>query len=116
LPLKQTLEERDIEFKDGTAESLKEIVQRGARRRKRPWFSATSVEILTSGIGEQYADSVVDLVFWWLVVYGVITFDNIDQWTDDEWAYEDSQKYAIFTERGVVLLNELKTAGSKDRK
>jgi hypothetical protein len=111
--LKQTLHERDIEFKDGTYESLRDIVQRGARRRKRPWFSSTSVEALTSGIGERYDDSVVDLVFWWLVVYGVITFDNIDQWSDGEWEYEGSQEYAIFTERGLVLLNELRTTASK---
>lgn len=111
--LKQTLHERDIEFKDGTHESLRDIVQRGARHRKRPWFSSTSVETLTSGIGERYDDSVVDLVFWWLVVYGVITFDNIDQWTDGEWEYEDSQEYAIFTERGLVLLNELRTTAAK---
>jgi hypothetical protein len=73
----------------------------------------TSVEVLTSAIAVHYEHEIVDLVFWWLIVYGVITFDNVDQWSaDGSWDYEDSEEYAVFTERGLVLLNELRTAGS----
>jgi hypothetical protein len=38
----------------------------------------------------------------------VITFNNIEDWTSGEWDYEDSMEYAEFTERGTVLLNELR--------
>ncbi len=113
--LKQALHERDIEFDDGTCEALKDIVQRAASRRKRPWFSATSVETLTSGLEEYYDHESVDLVFWWLILYGVITFDNVEQWSSGTWDYEGSLEYAIFTDRGLVLLNELRTASSKKR-
>jgi len=49
-----------------------------AARRNRPWFSATNISALTSVVEQDYEDEVVDLVFWWLIVYGVVTFDNVD--------------------------------------
>ena len=108
--LKQALHERDIELEDGAIEPLGSIVRRAAKRRKRPWFTVTSVETLTSRIEEHYREDIVDLVFWWLIVYGVITFDNIEQWSSDgSWEYADSVEYTVFTERGLVLLNELRT-------
>ena len=106
--LKQALLERDIEG-HGVSTSLLDIVRLAARRRRRPWFSTTSVETLTEALAAHLSDKVVDLVFWWLVIYGVITFDNVEQWNDNGmWDYADSQDYAVFTERGVVLLNELR--------
>jgi hypothetical protein len=111
--LRQALHERDIELHDGTCEALGAIVQRAAGSRKRPWFSVTSVEVLTGAIAEHYKQKIVDLVFWWLIVYGVITFDNVEQWSaDGNWDYKTSEEYAVFTERGLVLLNELRTSGS----
>ena len=70
----------------------------------------TSVSALTKELEKHYAPGVVDDIFWWLVLYGVITFDNIDQWNaDGAWYYAGSVEYAVFTQRGVVLLNELRT-------
>ena len=107
--LMQTLEEREIEFSNAPAESLKDIVQRAARGRKRPWYAATGVSQLTDEVEKHYDGDTVDLVFWWLIVYGVITFNNVNEWSSDgTWYYEDSVQYAEFTDRGVVLLNELK--------
>ena len=114
--LKQALWQRDIELEGDTCEALGDIVERAARRRLRPWFPVTSVEMLTSAIAIDYEHEIVDLVFWWLIVYGVITFDNVEQWSDGgEWDYESSEKFAVFTERGVVLLNELRTIDSVKR-
>jgi hypothetical protein len=48
------------------------------------------------------------IVYWWLILYGVITFDNVEEWTSGEWKYTDSVEYAVFTERGIALLNELR--------
>lgn len=51
--------------------------------------------------------------FWWLIVHGVITFANIDIWnTGGTWHWEGSADYAVFTERGVVLLNGLRAGRS----
>ncbi len=112
--LRQALHERDIEFDDGSCEALGAIVQHASTQRKRPWFSVTSVEALTAAVAECYDHETVDLVFWWLIVYGVITFNNVEQWSaDGTWDYEDSQEYAVFTERGLVLLNELRTGATQ---
>lgn len=108
--LKQALHERDIDLKDGKCEALGDIVQRAARQRRRPWFASTSVEVLIKALERHHKHKIVDLVYWWLILYGVITFDNIDDWTNGEWDYEDSVEYAVFTDRGVVLLNELRTS------
>lgn len=108
--LKQTLHERDIDLKGGACEGLGEIIDRAARRRARPWYLSTSVDKLMGAIETHYHQSVVDDVFWWLILYGVITFDNIDYWNDGDWTYKDSIAYATFTERGVVLLNDFRAA------
>lgn len=113
--LKQALHERDVDFNDGTCEGLLEIVQHAARSRKRQWFSVTSVETLISALKERYKHDVVDTVYWWLILYGVITFNNVEEWTSGEWDYKDSVEYAIFTERGIVLLNELRGGKSIKR-
>jgi hypothetical protein len=113
--LKETLHERDMDFSDGTSESLLAIIERAALSRQRPWYLATSVACLTSEIAAHYVRSIVDQIFWWLIVYGVITFDNIDHWNDGNWDYRSSVEYAVFTERGLVLLNELRTARSVEK-
>jgi hypothetical protein len=111
--LKQALHEREIEFADDSSEPLGDIVRRAAKRRKTPYYSTTEVSTLTRDVGRDYADSVVDLVYWWLIIYGIITFDNVDQWTDGDFHYLESQHYSMFTDRGVVLLNEYRTAGKR---
>jgi hypothetical protein len=109
--LKQALHQRDIEFTDDSSEPLGDIVRRAAKRRKQPYYPTTEVSILMNAVNIEYAGSVVDLVYWWLILYGIVTFDNIDQWTDGEFHYLDSQSYSIFTDRGIVLLNEYRTEG-----
>jgi Predicted nucleotide-binding protein containing TIR-like domain len=112
--LKQSLDEREIVFEDDSVESLKKIIQRAANRRKRPWFSVTSVERLTHEIGRDYDESVVSDVFWWLIIYGVIAFDNVEHWNDGDWDdYESSVEYTQFTPRGLVLLNELRAEAGR---
>jgi hypothetical protein len=108
--LKQALYERDIGVKGAATESLRNVLQSGARARKRPWFATSPVASLMAALKERYRDSVVDSVYWWLILYGVITFDNIEQWTSGEWHYKDSVQFATLTPRGVVLLNDLRTS------
>lgn len=63
------------------------------------------------GIRESYKDKIVDNIFWWLIVDGVVTFDNIDVWTDGKFHWRSSVEFAVFTDRGVVWLNELRSKG-----
>lgn len=47
-------------------------------------------DTLISALEQHYKRAVVDTVYWWLILYGVITFDNIEEWTSGDWDYEDS--------------------------
>lgn len=106
--LKRDLDERELEFDDGTTVPLLTIIRFAASRRPRQWYAATDVTMLTNAMEIGYHESMVDLAYWWLILYGVITFDNVDQWSVGEWKYKNSVDLAKFTERGLVLLNELK--------
>ena len=115
--LDQLLSEREQVFSDGSSASFKEIIAPIATRRKRPWFARTPVRILMEGISEGYKDNIVDDIFWWLIVDGVITFDNIEIWSsDDSWHWDDSVDYAVFTNRGIALLNQLRSEGKLARR
>jgi len=114
--LRRAMEEEDVVYKDDSCASLGDIVQRAATRRSRPWFGGTSVTQLTAALKKDNHDSVVDIVFWWLIVYGVITFDNLELWSSDgSWHWIDSVDYTKFTERGVVLLNLLRATSQAPR-
>ena len=82
LALDRLCEEREQILGDGSPKSHKAIVGSVAVRRKSAWSSRTPVELSMRGIRESYKDKIVDNIFWWLIVDGVVTFDNIDVWTD----------------------------------
>jgi hypothetical protein len=53
-------------------------------------------------------EEAVGTVYWWLIVYGVFKFDNIERfWDDDEDTYPRSIKYAEMAPRGKALLRDL---------
>ena len=62
------------------------ILKSTATGRQQPWHEATSVNTLMKLVGKEYEDEVVDEVFWWMVVDGVVAFNDIDLWNvaDDE--------------------------------
>lgn len=108
--LKQLLSEREQVFSKGSSASFTEIIGPIAAKRTRPWFIRTPVRILMDAISRRYKDKYVDDLFWWLIVDGIVTFDNIEVWTsDDSWHWDDSVDYAVFTERGVALLNQFRS-------
>lgn len=113
--LKQMLVEQDVEYVDDTSDPLSVLLQKAAARRNRPWFTSTRVEVLTSALEKDNDRSVVDIVYWWLVIYGVVTFNNIEQWTGNSWKYTSSVEFAQFTARGTVLLNEFRASASQQR-
>ena len=51
----------------------------------------------------------LDTAYWWLIVYGVLRFTQIDEFWDGDEYYEDSMEFAEIAPRGVALLNELRT-------
>jgi len=107
--LNQLLSEREQLFSDGSSASFKEMIAPVATQRKQPWFARTPVRILMDGISKGYEDDIVDDIFWWLIVDGIITFDNIEVWSsDDSWHWDDSVDFAVFTDRGIALLNQLR--------
>lgn len=113
LALRSALDERELEFTDGSLVSYLEIVRRAARRRQRPWFSTTDVRTLLQFVRDQYDahdknQTTADNTFWWLIILGVVAFNNIDTWTDGGWNWDDCVDRSAFTPRGVVLLNELR--------
>jgi hypothetical protein len=115
--LKKTLDEREQDFTDGTSLSLRKMVAPIAARRKDPWFPATTVTNLIEPIAEKIDDATADFTFWWLVIYGVITFDNIDYWgAEEDWHWSTAAEYAVFTDRGLVLLNDLRAEARSRRK
>lgn len=109
--LTEQLDEHEILFTDDTTASIKQILQPVAARRKRLWYPGTPVELLLNGISQGYDDGVVDQVFWWLIIYGVVTFDNIDVWIEGE--RENGTGRTRLNMRysptvGVVLLNQMR--------
>jgi predicted nucleotide-binding protein len=110
----QLEQQREQVFRDDTSESFKDIIAPIAARRKKPWYQKTPVELLLTGIAQKYDDTVVDNIFWWLMVDGVLTFDNIDIWTsEDDFHWSTSVEYTIFTDRGVAWLNQLRSERSR---
>ncbi|PWT73129.1 MAG: hypothetical protein C5B46_05835 [Proteobacteria bacterium] len=105
--LDQLMDQREQVFVDNSSKSFKQIICNVARRRRRRWFTRTPVDLLLHGIHAEYASSVVDNIFWWLIIDGVITFDNIEVWTDGDFHWKSSVDYAVFTDRGVAWLNQL---------
>jgi len=103
--LSEQLSRRVQVFTDGTSEPWRDIIAPAAARYSQPWHTDTSVYVLMSGILRVYQNSVVENAFWSLVIHGVITFDNIDQWSEGDWTWQNSVDRAVFTDRGAVLLN-----------
>ena len=102
--------QREQVFGDHTSMSFKAIIAPVAARRKNPWYQKTPVTLLLTGIAKKYNDTVVDNIFWWLMVDGVLTFDNIDIWTSDgDFHWSTSVDYTVFTDRGVAWLNQLRS-------
>ncbi len=114
----QLEQQREFRFKNGT-ESYKEIIAPAAAQRTKPWYPKTSVELLMTNIAEGYTDEVVDTIFWWLMVDGVLAFDNIHIWMDDtddedgDFHWSTSVNHTVFTDRGVAWLNQLRLERTK---
>jgi hypothetical protein len=57
-----------------------------------------------SELGAKNLDELVDNSYWWLLVHGVLCFDDIDEWFEDDEYWEDSVRFTYVSKRGARLL------------
>lgn len=51
-----------------------------------------------------HCKQIVDYSYWWLLVHGVLSFNNIEVWFTDDETWETSVEYADLSKRGQRLL------------
>ena len=102
--LRQELESLIIEEEKSLLALLKK-----AAKKKGSWdgYNAEDLVNAIDPILRDYDD--LDTAYWWLIVYGVLRFRDIDDWWEDDEYYEDSMQFAEIAPRGIALLNELRT-------
>jgi predicted nucleotide-binding protein len=106
LALRQILGE--CEFKDGKRRLvvLGHMVRFAAHARTLRWHTSVDPMELMAPIRKKWGNAAADTAYWWLVVYGVFRFVNIDQFTSEEgWDWDDSIEYVELSARGAALLN-----------
>jgi hypothetical protein len=101
------------EFKIGARTYvLGTLVRKAANARRRPWYKVTEPRELFAYLAAEYTESVVDEVYWWLVVMGILRFKGIETFTSsDGCSWRHSIEYVQLSERGVRLLNQPQTRG-----
>ncbi|GKS56556.1 hypothetical protein YTPLAS18_00830 [Nitrospira sp.] len=116
LALRQTLDE--CEFRDGRRRLvvLGDLVSFAARTRHRRWHSGVNPVDLMAPIFKKWGNAATDTAYWWLVVYGIFKFLNIDQFTSYEgWDWDDSIEYVELSSRGAELLNVFRDERTRGR-
>jgi hypothetical protein len=105
--LREKLRGRPIS--DVSSESLFNVLERVAVKVP-DWTNATTEQLMEEIDDIVNRDKVVDDIYWWLIVYGVIRFKNIKQWwgKDDDW--RSSMKFTKLADRGIALLNQLRSS------
>jgi|GEM_PF-2414468 len=61
-------------------------------------------------------EDILNEIYWWLIVYGVLQFKNIDRFWDKKDRYKDSVKYAKVATRGAFLMDDLSSESIRIRK
>lgn len=101
--LRQELRSRSFE-----GASLLTLLKRAAKKSASSWKYSSAEDLIDAIEPSLYYWETLDAVYWWLLVYGILRFTEIDTWWDeDEW-YEDSIEHAEIAPRGVALLNVLR--------
>jgi hypothetical protein len=60
-------------------------------------------------IRERHGKSITDLAYWWMIVYGFLQFDNIEDWgTIKNATWDDSVDNARLAPRGAALIERLR--------
>jgi hypothetical protein len=90
---------------------LRRMVTRPRKSRRQPTWSDYSAKQFVRELRRIVKDEdAIDDVYWWLIVYGVLRFKDIDKFWDGKDTYQNSIKYAEIAPRGLALLNDLATA------
>jgi predicted nucleotide-binding protein len=110
--LRQVLDE--CEFKDGKRRLvvLGDMISFVARARHRRWHTGIDPLDVMTPILRKWGNSAANTAYWWLVVYGVFRFRDIEQFTSEEgWEWQHSIEYVELSPRGAALLNLLRGEG-----
>lgn len=79
-----------------------------ARHPDRDWRRATPRQFMESLASASRDRKLIDNTYWWLVVHGFFRFDELDDWWDEKDVWDDSVDFAIFSRRGLALIDKLK--------
>lgn len=103
INLRQELDGLIVEGK-----SLLAFLKRAARKRL-SWDGSTAEDLIETINPMMKSFAMLDAAYWWLIVFGVLRFKDIDDWWDEEEYFANSMEFAEIAPRGVALLNELRT-------
>jgi hypothetical protein len=73
------------------------------------WTTQPRPRTLMNAIARKFTATVTNEAYWWLVVYGILQFDNIEQFYEgdgDDW--DESVDYCVFAPRAVALWERLR--------
>jgi hypothetical protein len=86
---------------------LRRVATRPRKSNKMPNWPDLSAKQLMKEIGRVIKSrEFIDDAYWWLIVYGVLRFKNVEKFWDEE-SYDGSVKYARVAARGVALMIDL---------
>ena len=72
-------------------------------------WSRAGVRALIQAIKNRFGEPIADDSYWWLIVLGVLRFDNIEEWgVSEDATWDDSCDYAQLTSRGAFLIERLR--------
>jgi TIR domain len=85
------------------------ILKRAAARRA-SWDGCTPSDLMKAlggVVGTKDKDGTLDDSYWWLIVLGVLRFNEITYWWEGDDHWKRSLSFAEISPRGIALLNEL---------
>jgi TIR domain len=105
----QTIQERSL------LSVLRKVATRPRKSRKTPhWQTLSAREFLEEIRSVVNNEEFLDSAYWWLIVHGVLRFNDIDRFWDKKDTYKDSRKYARISPRGAALMEDLSTESTDD--
>jgi hypothetical protein len=73
-------------------------------------WSRLDARTFLKAVKAQYGETRADDAYWWMIAYGFLQFDNIEDWgTVDDATWDDSVDNARFAARGLALIDRVRT-------
>ena len=98
---------------NGRQISVRDVIAQVVLADDRDW-SRLDARTFLAIAKDRYGENRADDAYWWMVVYGFLQFDNIDDWgTIDNATWDDSVDNARFAARGLALIERIRALPSK---